>query len=88
VPVRDDRYEMRLKLYVGAVDERGDLSDIEVVPIGLRLAAEHVAAAKNESFLYTHGLLMKGGQQMIGLAIRDVYGGLASNLSQVVTIDG
>lgn len=84
LPTADGRYELRLRLFVGVVDARGDVSDIDAVPIGLRIAAEHVEAARSESFLYTHRLLIEKGRQKIGLAVLDYFGNESSILSRFV----
>lgn len=74
LPSPSGKHELRLKLFVGAVTENGDSSAIEEVPLGLRLAAEHVEAARGESFLHTHRILVGEGRQKIGIALLDVFG--------------
>ena len=68
------RHELRLRLYVAAVDEAGSVSDIDSAPLGLRLAAEHVAAARKESFVHTHKLVLSPGRKRVGVALLDVFG--------------
>lgn len=86
LPTEKDRYELRLRLFVGVVDERGDVSEIDGIPIGLRIAGEHLAAAKGESFLYTHRLLIEKGRQKVGLGILDYFGNASSIISSFVTV--
>ena len=81
LPIGTGHHEARLRLFVGAVSENGQTSKIDDAPIGLRLADEHVEAAKSESILHTHKLLLRSGRQKIGVAVLDVFG----NQSAVVT---
>ncbi|MEM8998477.1 MAG: VWA domain-containing protein, partial [Acidobacteriota bacterium] len=66
--------ELRLELYVGAAGDQGEISEIDLVPLGLRLDEENVEAARGESFLYVHKLVTSPGRKKIGLAIFDVFG--------------
>ena len=81
LPLRDvvllplgEKHELRLELYVGAAGDQGEMSEIDLVPLGLRLAEEHVEAARNESFVYVHKLVTSPGRKKIGVAILDVFG--------------
>lgn len=74
LPTANGKHELRLRLYVGAVKEDGAPSAIEEIPLGLRLAAEHVAAARGESFLHTHRIRLAEGRQKVGIALFDVFG--------------
>ncbi len=78
LPTANGKHELRLRLYVGAVGGDGETSDIDSVPLGLRLAAEHVEAARSESFVYTHKLLLSPGRKRVGIAILDLVGRDAS----------
>jgi VWFA-related protein len=86
VPLRDlvllptvaGKHEVRLRMFVGAVGKDGGISEIDVAPLGLRLDDEHVEAARKESLLHTHQLLLSRGRQKVGVAILDVFGGESS----------
>ena len=85
LPLRD-KHELSLELYVGAVGEDGEVSEIDRAPIGLRLAPEHVEAARKESFLYTHKLLLSPGRKKIGVAILDTFGRESSIVTRYIDI--
>ena len=85
LPTFEDRYEMRLKLYSGVADEHGDISEIDSIPLGLRIAEEHLEAARGESFVYTHRLLIEEGLQKIALAVFDRFGNQSSIICRSVT---
>lgn len=86
LPVTEDRHEVRLNLFVGAVDEDGGISEIDLIPIGLRLDAENVAAAKRESLLRTHKLRLARGRQKVGVAILDVFGSQSSIVTRIIQV--
>ncbi|MCG8457442.1 MAG: VWA domain-containing protein [Holophagales bacterium] len=81
-----DKHELRLELYVGAAGDQGEISEIDRVPLGLRVAEEHLAAARQESFVYTHKLLISGGRKKVGLAILDVFGRQSSIVTRYLEI--
>lgn len=74
LPTAAGKHELRLKLFVGAMAEDGGRSEIEDVPLGLRLADEHVEAARRESFVHTHRIRLRRGRQKVGVAVFDVFG--------------
>lgn len=80
-PQADGRHEAHLQLFVAAIDDRGRSSAVETVPLGFRLDAEQVDAARGESYVYTHRLLMRAGQQKLALAVLDEIGARYSVLS-------
>ena len=77
---------MRLKLFVGAVGEDGGTSEIDSAPLGLRLADEHVEAAKKESLVHTHKLLLTPGRKKVGVAVLDLFGRGSSVVTEAVQI--
>lgn len=74
LPMGSGKHEARLKLFVGAAGKDGQTSEIDASPFGIRLANEHVEAAKNESLMHTHQLLLSAGRKKIGIAIFDLFG--------------
>ena len=56
------------------------------MPIGLRIADEHVEAAKGESFVYTHQMLVSEGKKKIGLAVLDLIGRETAFLSRAMQV--
>lgn len=83
---RDGKHELALELFVGVVSEQGEVSAIDAVPLGLRLAEEHVAAARRESFVYTHKLLVDPGRKKVGISVLDRLGGTTSTVTRFVAI--
>lgn len=86
LPTAGGKHELRLLLYVGVADERGDVSEIDRAPIGLRIADEHVEAAKGESFVHTHQLLLNEGRKKVGVSVLDRVGRESSVVTRVVQV--
>lgn len=84
LPTPDGRYEMRLRLFCGSIDDRGGVSEIEGIPLGLRLAEENVEAAKKESYIYVHRLLVDKGRQKVALGLLDQFGSRFSIVSNQI----
>ena len=86
LPVGEGRHEARLQLYVGAADGDGGISEIDTAPFGVRLADEHVDAAKKEALLHTHKLVLGPGRKMVGVAVLDVFGRESSIVTEPIQI--
>ncbi len=86
LPTRNGQHELRLKLYVGATGSEGEASDVDTAPLGLRLADEHVEAAKGESLVHTHKLLLSPGRKRVGVAILDMIGRDTSVVTRSVQV--
>ena len=86
LPTGNGRHELRLKLFVGAVGADGGTSDIDTAPLGLSLADEHVEAARKESLLHTHKLLLSPGRKMVGVAIYDLFGRESSVVTRSIQV--
>ena len=50
------------------------------------MADEHVAAARNESLVHTHRLLLGAGRKKVGVAILDVFGGQSSVVTRILEV--
>lgn len=74
LPRPDGRHEARMRLFIGAVDDHGRFSEVEQVPLGLRVADEDVEAVRGEALLHPHRLLMRSGRQRIAFGVYDELG--------------
>ena len=86
LPTQTGKHEARLELYVGAIGPDSWPSPIQDTPFGLRLAEENVEAAKGESLLHGHKLLLSRGRQKIGVAVLDRFSGQASVVTAFVDV--
>ena len=80
VPVRDlvvlplaGKQELRLKFFVGAAGENGATSAVDQAPLVVRLDDENLEAARKESVLHSHRLLLKPGRSKVGIAVLDQF---------------
>lgn len=76
----------RLRLYLVVMDDRGRVSDIDAVPLGLRLRREHVESALGERFLHTRRLLTRPGSQRVALGLLDELSGETSFLARALRV--
>lgn len=86
LPVAGGRHELRLELYAGAAAGGDEISEIDVVPLGLRVADEHVEAARGEAFVHTHRLLLRRGRHKVGVGILDLAGREWSVVSAILDV--
>ncbi len=86
LPTRPGRHEARLKLFVGAAGPDGEVSDVDTSPLGLQLADEHVEAAKKESLVHTHKLLLNPGRKKVAVAILDLFGRESSVVTRTLQV--
>lgn len=86
LPIGESKHEARLQLFVGAAAKGGDISEIDVSPLGVRLAEENVDAAKKESLVHTHRMIVGRGRQKVGVAILDVFGSQSSVVTGIIQV--
>ena len=93
IPLKDlvilplgEKHELRLHLFVGAAGTDGEISEIDRAPVGLRLAEEHVEAARKESLLHKHQLLLSPGRKKVGITVLDTLGRQSSTLTSFVQV--
>jgi hypothetical protein len=86
LPVAGGKHELRLELYAGAAAGGDEISEIDVVPLGLRVADEHVEAARGEAFVHTHRLMLRRGRHKVGVGILDLAGREWSVVSAILDV--
>jgi len=64
-------YAAQAKLYLAALDERGDTSDVQNMALPVEVAAADIGNLKGKDFVYTVTLLMRSGEQKVAVGIRD-----------------
>lgn len=88
LPVAGGKHELRLELYAGAAAGGDEISEIDVVPLGLRVADEHVEAARGESFVHTHRLMLRRGRHQVGVGVLDLVGREWSTVTAILDVGG
>lgn len=64
-------YVARLKLFFGAMDEDGDMSDVSEVPLQIRIANADVDTARGQHYTYSATLQMRSGGHRLAVGVRD-----------------
>ncbi len=88
VPVDAGHHLARVRLFIAAMDEDGDLSEVQEAPLGIKIPNEAVEAARGEHWLYNHQLIMRDGRQRVALGVRDEIGAVESVLYRSHRVGG
>ena len=83
---RAGTHEGRLRLYVAAIDERGDASPVQQVAVPISIPDADIEAARGQTYRYTVPLLMRGGQHRVAVGLRDELGAQESFVIEDVTV--
>jgi VWFA-related protein len=71
---RDQESLARVRLFIGAMDPDGGTSDVQQVPVPIKVPAAEVNRIGGKHFLYTLSLVMRGGHQKVAVGMRDDVG--------------
>ena len=83
---RQESQDASVRLFVGAIDARGDTSEIQQARVPISIPNAEVAAAKDKFYTYTLSLLMRSGNHKVAVGIRDDAGAQSSFLSRGVYV--
>ena len=81
-----EAYEGRVKLYFGAMDEGGDMSDVQEVDLPIRIPSEQMEEAVGKYFPFQTSLQIRSGGHRITVGIWDEMGAESSFVSKPVVI--
>jgi VWFA-related protein len=68
---REGTHEGRLKLYVGALDDKGRTSPVQQMPVAVSIPNDRMDHARTQDYVYTVTLLMRSGSQRVAVGVRD-----------------
>lgn len=83
---RETTHEGRVRLYIGAIDSKGDTSEVQQTPLPISIPAAEAETATGKNFVYSVSLLMRGGEHRVGVGVRDELAGQSSFLSRGVRV--
>jgi VWFA-related protein len=83
---RSDFHLGRIKIFFSALDEEGRMSDMQEVPLEIRIPSENFEEALDQSYVYRVDLQMRGGPQRVALGVRDEIGSVESFISKSVVV--
>ncbi len=85
---REEFHVARLKLYVGAMDERGWFSPVAELKLPIEIANGEVEKARESLYVYQDKLLIRSGPHRIAVGLWDEYGAVGSFISRSITVGG
>ncbi len=68
---RERSHEARMRLYLAALDEQGDTSPVQQVPVPISVPLDEVEHARGQHYRYTVNLLMRPGLHHVSVGVRD-----------------
>jgi VWFA-related protein len=83
-----DTNEARLRVWVAAMDDDGGMSDVQEVPVSISIPSAEVEKARQQYYLYSLNLQMRGGQHRVAVGARDDVGGESSFITGSVAVGG
>ena len=83
---RAGSHEGRLRLYISAIDDRGDASPVQQVAVPISIPDAEVERARGQTYRYTVPLLMRGGRHRVAVGLRDELGAQESFVIEDVTV--
>jgi VWFA-related protein len=83
---RDATSEANLRIWVAAMDGKGDTSEVSQTPVPISVPSDRLAETKDKYYVYTLSLLMRGGEQRVAVGVRDDLGSVSSFLSRNIRV--
>ena len=83
---RSKFHEARVKLFVAAMDEEGDMADVQEELVPIRIPLDQIEHARTVDFNYSMRLLMRPGEHRIAIGIRDQIGAETSFISDAIRV--
>jgi hypothetical protein len=84
----EEAQEGKLKLYFGAIDEGGDMSEISEVPLSIQIPNAELEEAKGGYYPYQLELRMRSGPHRLTVGLWDLLGAEGSFVSKSVRVGG
>lgn len=85
---RDKTQEGRVRVFIAAIDSEGDTSEVQQMPVPISIPEADVAVAVGKEYVYSVSLLMRSGDQRVGVGVRDELAGEAAFVSRGVRVGG
>lgn len=79
-------HEARLKLYFGAMDDEGGMSDVSEVDLPIRIPNEQVEEARGKSYSFQSRLRIRSGGHRVAVGAWDQIGAVSSFITKPVRI--
>jgi VWFA-related protein len=79
-------HEARLRVFVAAMDGEGNTSEVQRLPVPIRIPAADVEAALSQYYAYSVQLVMRRGSQRAAVGVRDEIAGVSSVIYRTVEV--
>ena len=73
-----NQHVARARLFVGAMDDRGDTSEVQEVQVPIAIPEAEVEMAKKQHYAYTLPLIMRRGPHKLAVGLRDDFAASSS----------
>lgn len=83
---RESVHQGRIKVFFSAMDNEGRSSDLQQVPLDIRIPLEEIEVARGKAYVYTVSLQMRGGSNRLAIGVRDEIGATESFISKTVNV--
>ena len=83
-----DKQVARVRLYFGAMDEKGGISEVQESRFPIEVPTSELANAMTQSWRYDVPLVMRSGAQKLAVGLRDELGQVSSFTVKTVRIGG
>lgn len=85
---RDTFHEARLKLYFGAMDEKGRVSEVQEYPLPLKVPNEELEGARDKLYVFQDKMRMRTGRQRVAVGLWDELAAEGSFVTQTLMVGG
>lgn len=83
---RETVHQGRIKLYFSAMDNEGRQSELQQVPLDIRIPVDEIEIAKEKAYIYTVSLQMRSGSHRLAVGVFDEIGATESFVSKTVNV--
>jgi hypothetical protein len=85
---RETFHEARLKLYFGAIDDKGRVSAVQEFPLPLKIPSEEMEANQDKLYVYQDKMRMRSGPHRVAVGLWDELAAEGSFVTQTVVVGG
>lgn len=85
---QDDVHRGKVRFYIAARDDEGGLSEVQDVPLEIDIPAGKIEDARKQFYRYEISLMMRRGNQLVAVGMRDEVGADTAFVAKGVTVGG
>ena len=85
---RETFHEARLKLYFGAIDDKGRVSSVQEYPLPLKISNEELEGVLDKLYVFQNKMRMRSGPHRVAVGVWDELAAEGSFVNQSVMVGG